>query len=152
MHDILREHIGTITDLWKITTSRGHGQRTWQFSKSSRKNAKELEPRKPDLSVPVLLESSLVGIPYKDRYKSLKAKKSLHIGPIAWVEEFHVGRRLVTRCRMHRFFGLGRGCGRRRAMIFSRPEPPLWLIRHGITYFFDRSHALYLHHKGRLTT
>ena len=69
------------------------------------------------------LNSSLVGIPYKELYKSLKAKKSLHIGPIAWVEEFHVGRRPVTRWRMHRFFGLGRGCGRRRAMIFSRPEP-----------------------------
>ena len=33
--------------------------------KGSRKNAKELEPWKSDLSVPVLLESSLVGIPYK---------------------------------------------------------------------------------------
>ena len=36
-----------------------------------KKNAKELEPRKPDLFVPVLLESSLVGIPYKEFYKSL---------------------------------------------------------------------------------
>ena len=34
-------------------------------------------------SVSVLLDSSLVGIPCKELYKSLKAKKSLHIGPIA---------------------------------------------------------------------
>ena len=92
-----------------------------EIFKKFKKNAKELEPRKPDLSVPVLLESSLVGIPYKELYKSLKAKKSLHIGPIAGVEEFHVGRRLVTRCRMHRFFGLGRGRARRRPMIFFSP-------------------------------
>ena len=39
--------------------------------KKFKKNVKGLEPRKPDLFVPVLLESTLVGIPYKEFYKSL---------------------------------------------------------------------------------